>query len=376
MNCQIHTYTCECCGSLDMACFVCGSLLPSIVLHVINLFVLSVCLISIIILFYFFYYILKSSFISCVSAIRKWVGVVSRGSPDSASQMDACWLDDRIVIIMIILIIIIMLIVIVILVLITIILILVLALIIILNRGAVLSDTRGMAPPPLCRCVPPPKGTNFKGTVWLWLCDASSLFGFGFDFSFVPPSSLFAGLHDLARTRSRRGKAKNFKGNWRGSQGRGFEHRSTGGFGHEKNREQNTFKPVVTYYPHSLGPLYIYIYIYICISLSLSLYIYIYIYAYIHIYIYKYIYIYIYTYVYLYIWTNVFRHPLVWEGAASYNYHMLISWLYYYYHYYYYYYHYYYHYYHYYYYYNKQWNRNARPRLEPQIISLDKCNIN
>ena len=41
----------------------------------------------------------------------------------------------------------------------------------------------------------------------------------------------------------------------RGSPGRGFEHRSTWGFEHANNWEENTIKPIVTYDPHSLGPL-------------------------------------------------------------------------------------------------------------------------
>ena len=97
----------------------------------------------------------------------------------------------------------------------------------------------------------------------------------------------------------------------KGSQGRGLEHRSTRGFDHANNREQNMIKSVVTYDPHSLGPpecpleggrvrrarlgiyIYIYIYMYVYIhmymytythlSLSLSLYIYIYIYTYTYI---------------------------------------------------------------------------------------------
>ena len=40
----------------------------------------------------------------------------------------------------------------------------------------------------------------------------------------------------------------------RGSQGRGFEHRSTWGFEHVKNWERDTIEPVVTHDPHSLGP--------------------------------------------------------------------------------------------------------------------------
>ena len=40
----------------------------------------------------------------------------------------------------------------------------------------------------------------------------------------------------------------------KGSPGRGFEHRSTRGFEHARNREQHTVKPVVTYDPLSLGP--------------------------------------------------------------------------------------------------------------------------
>ena len=43
----------------------------------------------------------------------------------------------------------------------------------------------------------------------------------------------------------------------RGTKGvprQGFEHRSTWGFEHVKNREENTIEPVVTYDPHSLGP--------------------------------------------------------------------------------------------------------------------------
>ena len=44
------------------------------------------------------------------------------------------------------------------------------------------------------------------------------------------------------------------RGELRGSQGGGLEHRSTRGFEHVKNREQNTIKPVVTYDHHSLGP--------------------------------------------------------------------------------------------------------------------------
>ena len=43
------------------------------------------------------------------------------------------------------------------------------------------------------------------------------------------------------------------QGQLRGSQGRGFEPRSTRGFEQVKNREWNTIKPAVTYDPHSLG---------------------------------------------------------------------------------------------------------------------------
>ena len=46
-----------------------------------------------------------------------------------------------------------------------------------------------------------------------------------------------------------------FKGELRGSQGRGFEHRSTSGLEHVKNREQSAIKPLEKCYlrPPFLG---------------------------------------------------------------------------------------------------------------------------
>ena len=69
----------------------------------------------------------------------------------------------------------------------------------------------------------------------------------------VMTSALRRSVRTLQR-RHQHKRAPLLWGELRGSQGRGFEHRSTWGFEHVESREVNTIKPVVTYDPHSLGP--------------------------------------------------------------------------------------------------------------------------
>ena len=81
---------------------------------------------------------------------------------------------------------------------------------------------------------------------WSWRCPASRREPAGSDPNNQPEPEMAAAIWEISPRTMLDASPKEG----------GFEHRSTWGFEHVKNWEQNTIKPVVTHDPHSLGNSY------------------------------------------------------------------------------------------------------------------------